>query len=132
MNVKDLMTTDLITVHPNDTLADARKQIIKHHIRQVPVTENREVKGILSRTDLIQAFPVDEDELYEWMNPEVSQMMTPDPVCVNENATLEEASQKMYENRIGCLPVLSSDEKLVGILTRTDVFRHIAERDSEN
>lgn len=128
MNVQELMTEDVVTVDPDDTVTDARKTLIEKGIRQAPVWDGEKLHGIVSRTDLLRAFPINEGDLYDWMNPELSEIMTPDPVTVSPDTDLRDAAQKMYEHRIGCLPVQSGDE-LVGILTRTDVFYFIADND---
>src|SRR5579859_852252 len=54
--VGDLMTTDVLTIEESAPLADAVALLEKHHIKRLPVTHNGRLSGILSRSDLMQAF----------------------------------------------------------------------------
>ncbi len=56
---------------------------------------------------------------------EIKQVMTAPPIVIEPDATVVEAAREMAERKIGCLPV-TEDEKLVGLVTETDVLRHFA------
>jgi acetoin utilization protein AcuB len=56
---------------------------------------------------------------------EVSEIMTPSPLTVQEEATIGEAASLMLSNKIGGLPVVNGEGKLVGIITESDIFRMI-------
>ena len=53
----------------------------------------------------------------------VAELMTPDPVLVNEGAALDEAVRLLEENEISGLPVVDGDGLLVGVLSQTDIVR---------
>ncbi|MEJ2691189.1 MAG: CBS domain-containing protein, partial [Deltaproteobacteria bacterium] len=51
--VSDYMTTDFATLSPTATLADIQELIIEHRQRFIPVVENKAIKGVITRTDLL-------------------------------------------------------------------------------
>ncbi|MEH2512039.1 CBS domain-containing protein [Nitrobacteraceae bacterium AZCC 1564] len=53
--VRDVMTTRVIAVNPDSSLSDIAKLFDRHHIKRVPVIENKKVVGIVSRANLVQA-----------------------------------------------------------------------------
>lgn len=55
--------------------------------------------------------------------PTVGDLMTPDPISVNESAALDEAVRLLEENEVSGLPVVDGDGLLVGVISQTDVVR---------
>lgn len=126
MKVNDWMTSEVITVNPEDSIQSAWNKILTNHIRQLPVVVNSKVVGIVSRTDLLR-------RLTDWLEDEnegevkVREVMTLDPTCVRSDAPIERAASRLYKNRLSCLPVVDERDEIVGILSKTDLFRAMAE-----
>jgi acetoin utilization protein AcuB len=127
--VKDWMTTELITVHPDDTLPEVHQLMMAEEIRRLPVVDgNGRLLGIVTLGDVRGAQPSPASSLSIWeMNYLLSQLkveriMTPDPLTLNIHATIGEAARAMLEHRISGLPVLDDDGKLAGIITESDIF----------
>jgi acetoin utilization protein AcuB len=84
--------------------------------------------GIVSEKDLLLASPSPATSLsihelhYLLSQMKISQVMTQDVISVTEYTPLEEAARIMVDNKIGGLPVMR-DDKLVGIITQTDLFK---------
>ena len=55
--------------------------------------------------------------------PTVSELMTPDPIVIDESATLDDAVRMLEENEISGLPVVDRDGVLVGVISQTDIVR---------
>ena len=55
--------------------------------------------------------------------PTVADLMTPDPISVNESASLDEAVRLLEENEISGLPVVDRDGLLLGVISQTDIIR---------
>ncbi len=125
MRVKKWMTSDLITVNADDNADDAWKKITTHHVRQLPVLSEDDVVGVISRGDLLRSFNGVELGTSE-LTMRVREVMTPDPLSVSPEMPFEEAAAQMHDARVGSLIVVEDDE-LVGILTRSDLFRAIME-----
>jgi CBS domain-containing protein len=118
-----IMTTDLITISPDSTLADARKLMKDHRIRHLPVVEaNRKLVGLLTQTDLLAATDSTLRDEYNRIQPNevlVRDVMITRIATIDQKASLRRAALFLESHRIGCLPVVTG-ERLVGIITDTD------------
>jgi CBS domain-containing protein len=118
-----IMTTDVLTVHPSDSVKTARKLMQERRIRHLPVVdENEQLVGLVTQTDLFAAadsFLRDREDRLQVRSFPVSDIMVTNIASVTEDAGLREAASFIEKNRIGCLPVLR-DGKLAGIITDTD------------
>lgn len=65
--VKDIMTTDLITVDPDISLSKATKRMIDEDVRRLPVTEDGELVGLLTEKDVLKIAPSMSDLIVERM-----------------------------------------------------------------
>lgn len=114
--VEDLMTTSVITAKIDDTMDLADIDMKLARIRHIPVIdgENR-VVGILSDRDILRAFgALGKNELI------VGAVMTDHVSTIRPDAPARDALKVMLDDKIGCLPVVDADEKLVGVITETD------------
>jgi acetoin utilization protein AcuB len=122
------MTFPVITVHPEMSLVEAFNLMKQSHIRRTPVVKDGILVGIVSDKDLLNASPPPATSLSVWeMNFLLSkitirEVMTSNVLTVTEDTTIEEAARIMVDNKIGGLPVVSG-EKVVGIITETDLFK---------
>jgi CBS domain-containing protein len=57
----------------------------------------------------------------------IKEIMTPNVVTIAPDASVKDAARIMLEKKIGCLPVVE-DDKLIGIITETDILRYVVER----
>ena len=121
----DIMTTDLYTLEPDDSMRDARRLMAEHNVRHIPiVAENQRLVGLLSQRDVLAAADssllahAEEADAIE-SHIAVSSVMTMDPATIDENASLRGAALYLQKHRIGCLPVVREDT-LVGIITDSD------------
>jgi len=127
--VSTYMTSDVITIDPMDTLAHARKLMLSKNVNRLVVVEGDRPVGMLTVTDMVNALltkfiGVPLDSIY------VNQVMSRDLKTVRSTQTIRTAAQIMFKYKIGGLPVVSADDRLVGIITRTDIVRAYAERGS--
>lgn len=123
--VSDIMTTELFTLELDASLREARKLMAEHHIRHIPVVDERQhLVGLLSQRDVLAAAdstlvatPTESDSIERLVA--VSSTMSIDVKTVDENASLRGVALYIQKHKIGCLPVLRG-QKLVGIVTDTD------------
>ena len=121
MLVKDFMTRNPASVSPDDDLRVTFNMLSDRWIRQAPVVEKGKLVGIVTDRDLRMALVQHVTE----PNLTVRNVMTPDPVTVSEDASLEEAGIILTSHKINATPVLSEDGKLSGIITTTDILKGI-------
>ena len=132
--VKDCMTPSPLTVTPYDTLARAYELMMTERIRRLPVLDGERLAGIITLSDLLalrQPDPGHRKSLaqvaQELDRLVVSTAMQRDPICVHDNDSIGHAAELMLEHKIGGLPVLDAEHKLVGVITESNLFRLLAE-----
>jgi acetoin utilization protein AcuB len=122
------MKTYLITVSPDTSVLKARELMDQHKISHLPVTDGRaHLLGIVTDRDVKQAWasPASTLSVYELtyvlQKLTVETIMTRDLVTATPDMTIERAARLIHDHKIGALPVVK-DEKLVGIITSTDLM----------
>jgi acetoin utilization protein AcuB len=128
--VGEVMTTDLVTLKLNDTLRLADDLMNLTRVRHFPVLDGDAVAGVINQNDLLHAsmmsvvrHPRDpvRDALGEVKVKDVMKQATTIP----PDASIHEGARVMVERGVECLLVLDG-EKLVGLVTRTDLLRRLA------
>lgn len=123
MNLEMIMSTDLVTITPDENLAAARKLMHDKKIHHLPVVDSDEnLVGLVTLTNVLAAtdsFLRDNETRIHAKEIVVKDMMVTDVATVDENASLRQAALFLEKHRIGCLPVMS-DGSLKGIITDTD------------
>ena len=133
MQINESMATNLITVDPYATLSEALEIMQKNKVRRLPVVEKGDLTGIITLIDIYQAEPSDVrqsmnlDKLYDQLSRlTVTVAMTKQPVTIYQTDTIGHAAEVMMDKKIGGLPVVDANRKLVGLITESDIFRLIA------
>ena len=117
-----IMSTNLVTVAPSATLAEARTLMQDHRIHHIPVMEGDQLVGLVTLTNVLAAtdsFLRDDKSRIHANEIGIADAMVTDVATVDVNASLRHAALFLERHKIGCLPVLD-DSKLVGIITDTD------------
>lgn len=124
MLVKQIMTKEVVTVAPGDTLWHADQLLMQGRFRHLPVIEAGRLVGIVSDRDIrIPLFLNSPETVVPAMHQKpIGQIMRQPVVTASPLMAVEQAAAIMYENKIGCLPVIE-DDRLVGIITESDIFR---------
>lgn len=148
MRVKDVMTTKIVKISPDNSVRQAAKVMLDNHVSGIPVVDDAgHLLGIISEGDLIRrtelgnglgasqaemAVPAEEraKAYVKRCSWKVGDAMTHNPVTIDEEASLTLAARLMQERSIKRIPVTRAG-KLVGIVSRADLLRMIlaAKRD---
>jgi len=132
MFVREYMTRDPLTITPETSHPDAMNLMRKHRIRRLPVVSKGKLVGIVSEQDLLsnQPSPATSLNVYEIVDLlsrlRAQDIMVKPVLTVEGDCPMEEAACIMVSKKIGCLPVMEGD-KIVGIITETDIFRAFVE-----
>ncbi len=132
MFVHDYMTPNPVMVDPDMTFPEATSLMRKRKIRRLPVVDHDQLIGIVSEEDLLSNQPspattLSIHEMYGLLERlRVRQMMSRPVFTVEGDCPVEEAARIMVDHKVGCLPVMEGD-KLVGIITETDIFKVLVE-----
>ena len=112
----EVMTKDVLSVAPEDTIGEAAQKMTDQGVGAVVVSDFGRMIGIFTERDLMRAVAgrvhPSEARVREWM--------TPDPLTMTEDASVEDAGQAMIERGFRHIPVVAA-ERAVGIVSIRDV-----------
>lgn len=115
-SAKELMTTDIVSVTPDTTIAEAIKLLEHSRVSGLPVVDSRRrMLGLISEYDLLRSISGLQ------MRGKVADFMTTGVVTVGENASLAELADLFISRHVRRVPV-TSDDKLVGVISRRDLI----------
>lgn len=130
--VKDLMTTDVITIRDVDSLREAIRKMSAGRFRRIPVMKQGALVGIITDRDIRQALnsPVvfHERSADEYLldTVTVGSSMTRNPLTIAPEDDVLKAAELMEHHKIGGLPVVENG-KLLGIITLSDLMNYLIE-----
>jgi CBS domain-containing protein len=144
LKVKDIMTTELITVSPQTEITSAAKILLEKRINGLPVIDDSgKLVGILCQSDLVaqqKSIPIPsvytlldsfipltslkriDKEVQKIAALKVEQAMTPDPVTVGPETDIEDVARLMVDKKYHTLPVVEGD-KMIGVVGKEDVLK---------
>ena len=142
--VRDIMTADPVTVSSATGVTEAARIMVEGRVGALPVVDGGKLTGLVTEGDLIMKdikleyptyihlldgfimYPPSttrfEHELKKAVAATVGEVMTPEPFTVQADATIEDVATLLVDRDVSRLPVLDG-EKLVGIVTKSDVLR---------
>ena len=131
MFISKSMTSKVITTGPGATLLEARELLKTHRIRHLPVIgDDRRLVGIITDRDIRSALPAAfyRDDCPEPAGADITQLtvgdvMTPDPMAISPQDTIEDALLQIQKMRVGAFPVVDDDGFLKGIISVRDLLR---------
>jgi len=152
LKVKDIMTTELITVSPETEVVKAAKILLDKRINGIPVVdENEKLVGILCQSDLIaqqKRLPIPsfftfmdgifstsstkqmEKQVQKIAAITVAQAMTPNPVSVESDMGIEVVAGLMVDSGFHTIPVLQ-EGRLVGIVGKEDILKTLIAKSND-
>jgi CBS domain-containing protein len=138
MRVRDLMSTQVVTIGTSDSCLEAVARMHRSRIRHLPV---------VSREGLLVGIVTDRDLRHQLFSPpmfqalgttavdallkdvRVAEVMSTDVITVAPDDRVADAARRMRDDKVGSLPVVENG-RVVGILTETDVLRQIVRADA--
>jgi acetoin utilization protein AcuB len=124
MILEDIMNKEVVTLKESDSIQTAIEIIRGKKIRHIPIVNNEnQLVGLVSNQDIRDATPsiFRANFHLEDLQKPLSTIMKKDIITGHPLDFVEEVAAVFYENRIGCMPILS-ENKLVGIITETDLL----------
>ena len=123
LRAKDVMTSELVTCFPDETVVDAARKMSEYKVGSVLVVDRANpsrLVGILTEGDIVHRV------VAKGLHPakvKVEEIMTKDLIVVNENTPLHLVADLMREKNIGHVPVVDAAGKLKGIIAKSDIVR---------
>jgi CBS domain-containing protein len=126
---KEFMTTNLLTIKANDSLADAYRLMHTKGIRHLPVTDDRnKIVGILSERDIQRAMTVKkisnfQQELHIDKSVPVEEFMSWPVYCVAESTPILRVAEEMLSQKVSAFLVEDNPGRIKGIITTDDLLK---------
>lgn len=143
MKVRDLMTTDPLTVSADTLLKEAARTMVRNKVSGLPVMSDGALIGIVTEGDFLRQ-EANRDQPYRFslldalfgegsVDPPaveaVAEVMTENVITIRPEATIGEAARVMANKRVKRLPVIDEDGALIGIISRADVVNAFTKPD---
>jgi len=122
------MTTNPVTIEPDNSVATAIRLMRRGELRRLPVMEDGRLVGMITSGDLRRVTGLSSilndrsQDNFLWHHIPIANVMTRNPITLPPTAQVAKAARILIEYKIGGLPVLD-EGKLVGIITATDLLR---------
>ncbi|MFD0827261.1 acetoin utilization AcuB family protein [Neobacillus sp. M.A.Huq-85] len=129
MIVEEIMKPNVATLFPTDSIKDALRLMESKKIRHVPIIDSENhLVGLVTVVDIRDAMPsiFHANEHLEDLQKPVVTIMKKNVITGHPLDFVEEVAGLFYEHKISCLPIIN-DQKLVGIITETDLLRTMVE-----
>lgn len=134
MLVRDRMSSPAVTAAPDTVFRDALGLMRKHRFRRLPVVDEHDrLVGIVCEHDLMTASPARPGSLSVWelnrlqSTVKIREIMTEDVVTTTPDTPIEDVARVMTDEKVGGMPVVDEDDRVIGVITETDVFRAFVE-----
>ena len=118
---EEIMTQNPTCLTPEDTIARAAQIMKSEDVGPVPIVENHETKllvGIITDRDIVVK-AIAENRPAE--TTKIREVMTPNPICAFPDDDLDDVLDRMESNQVRRIPVVDSNNRLMGIIAQADI-----------
>ena len=126
LKAKDMMSKNVVSLKRKTPLLEALKILVENNITGLPVIKDdasQSLAGIVSEKDFLSLLYRD----HNWESETVDSIMTANPKCIDEDATVRDVCDCMRLNVFRRVPVVSKG-KLLGIISRKDIVSFVKNR----
>ena len=137
ISVKDIMTTDIVSISADDRLIHARKVIMDSKIGRLLLTEDNELAGIITSKDIAKAFvsfrkhTPDKYQASQIKELIAGDFMSTNVETISQDATIPQLADAMIETGYNGYPVVDYDDQIIGIVTQSDLLKLIYEIETQ-
>lgn len=118
--IKSIMTTNVVTVEPEDSLEVVKELLFEKHFHHLPVTKDGKLVGIITSWDLIKS----DMKFEEYGKFTVQELMTKKVATLGPDESIGAAAMIFLRHLFHGLPIVDDDKKLVGIITTHDILKY--------
>jgi CBS domain-containing protein len=121
-----VMTRNVLTLRPGDTVAAAWRALTSRHVRQAPVlSSSMDIVGLVSERDLLTVIDLQGDALTGWLDRTVSEVMISPVVCADPVTDIRRIAHVLLKTGLSALPIAGEARELLGIVSRGDILRAV-------
>lgn len=118
--IRDLMTKEVITLGPENTLGDARDTLMTKKIHHIPIVEGRKLVGIVTSWDMFKLGL----SLDDYKNMKIREVMTTKVATLDPDQHLGAVADMLTHRLFHAVPIVNDAGELMGIVTSTDIIRY--------
>jgi len=128
MKISSIMTKEVITVDMDSSLGAICGMFDDKRFHHLLVVEDDGLCGVISDRDVLKALspflntPAEQTRDLATLDKRSHQIMSRKPTTITKETSAKDAVRLMFQKNISCLPVISSDGKIEGIVTRKDLL----------
>jgi CBS domain-containing protein len=127
--VRDIMTHKVVTLYEEDNLSGVEKGMEHFKFRHLPIVDDGKLVGLVTHRDILRVAAstleagAAQKTQYLLESVFVRDVMQKEVVTAHPDMPLIDAGRLMWNNKISCLPVITEDKTLVGIVTEGDFLK---------
>lgn len=147
MKVKEIMTTEVISVSPQTKIDEVAKIMLEHKFRGIPVVDNGIIQGMITESDFLtrdfenlhipslikiledlkvsKYFPEKSDGLKDILSADASSIMSTDFISVGPEENVTQLVRLMREKETSPIPVIDENRKILGLVSKADILNLI-------
>ena len=135
--IKEIMTTNVITLRPYDTMDKVKEVFDQNNIHHIPIIGSNKIVGIISQSDylkILHGFTLFKTQNSETYNNAilrsllVAEVMTRQVATLSPEDSIQIAADHLRENHFHALPIVSENKELFGIVTTYDLINYAYSR----
>jgi len=129
MLVRDIMTREVVTLFEEDNLLGVEEGMRHFRFRHLPVVDDGKLVGLITQRDLLRVAASVAEPGGDQKTQNIKErlfardVMARELVTAREDTPIADAGLLMWNNKLGCLPVVSDDGRLLGIVTEADFVK---------
>lgn len=114
------MTKNVITLHPENTLDEARSIMLDKRIHHLPIVQDKVLVGIITSWDFFKLGK----SVEEYKTMKVKDIMTTRIATLDPDQHLGAVAEVLMEHLFHAVPIVNEKQELMGIVTSTDILRY--------
>jgi acetoin utilization protein AcuB len=123
--VRSIMTTNDVTLQPNDSLAKAREVFLKNRTHHIPVLNGKKLVGILTSWDIFKLG----NSAAECANMAISEVMTTKIAVLDPDQHIGAAAEVFMEHLFNAVPIVNDEHEYLGMVTTYEVLKYEYEKE---
>jgi CBS domain-containing protein len=129
MKIKEIMSSPVYVVSPEETVARARNLMLRHKIGRLVIIEGNKPIGVVTKKDISRRLDQAEPQ---WRRRPIDhipirKVMTESLITIFPDATPKQLAELMRDNNISGLPVVNNKNEVIGVVTKWDLIRYFSE-----
>jgi len=127
-HVEQIMSHNVITVNDSHTISECYELMKEHTIQQLPILADNQLhlKGIITRHDILKYLVNDVENTEESFKKTINNISSKKIITTDPISDIRRVSQVMIDFNLNAIPVVNTDDVLVGIVSRNDVIKAVA------